>query len=213
MRALEELPWAQFLEAASQELRPDGRYETVHFDASTFDEVDAAGARFLEVACSGVSFTGGSLRQAQLRDSWFSGVRWIGTDLAGSSWADVEVAGAMLAGAQLYDCELRRVTLEDSRLDSVNFRSANIRDVTFRGCRLEHVDFSGAKLTNVSFPGSALEGVTFERAELKGVDFTAATALSLEGGHEGLRGATISEVQLMDLAPAFAALLGVNVSG
>ena len=90
--------------------------------------------------------------------------------------------------------------------------SATLRDVHFVGCKLDHVDFSGATLTNVTFPDSILQDVTFERATLNKVDLSAAASLHLEGGHDGLRGATISRLQLLDLAPAFAALLGVKLT-
>ena len=62
--------------------------------------------------------------------------------------------------------------------------------VVFADCRLAGADFTGARLADV---------------DLRGAD------LQIERGVESLGGAVISPSQLVDLAPAFAAQIGVRV--
>jgi uncharacterized protein YjbI with pentapeptide repeats len=214
-RRLEDLHWVDFLEATDGAFTIDGRYETVHLDGAELDGplvgLDARGARFLEAALEAATIDEGSFKQAQFRDSWMRGMRWLSTDLAESTWTDVEVVDSQFAGTPAYDGGWRRVQMFGCKLDSVNLRSCVLRDVTFTDCLIDHVDFSGATLVNVRFPGSTIERASFERAQLSKVDLSGAKALSLEGGYESLKGAIISRQQLIDLAPTFAALLGLTV--
>jgi len=77
-------------------------------------------------------------------------------------------------------------------------------------CTLRDVDFGGATLTDLAFPGSRVERLALNGATLKRVDLRGATVLELNDVN-GLKGATISELQLMGLAPSFAHALGVKV--
>ena len=61
------------------------------------------------------------------------------------------------------------------------------------------------------FTGSTLEEAGFDKAQLKKVDLRGARALGIASGLEGLKGAVISNVQLLELAPALAHALGITV--
>jgi hypothetical protein len=73
------------------------------------------------------------------------------------------------------------------------------------------VDFGEATLTRVTFPGSRWQEVHLNKATLTEVDLRGATELDLATGFDALRGATISESQLIALAPAIASALGITV--
>jgi uncharacterized protein YjbI with pentapeptide repeats len=211
-RELADLPYARHLEPLRGELETEGTYDTVHADDREFLEPRAGGARFVECAFTSVAFEGGRMRRARFNDVWCHTVRWVGTDLAESSWMDASVLSGMLAGVQSFGATLRRVTFSHCKLDSVNWRSAALREVRFEDCLLREVDFGEAALTDVSFPGSVLDGVRLRGARLRGVDLRGAAALGIADGVEALRGATIDQGQLLDLAPAFAQALGVTVA-
>ncbi|MEU3556602.1 pentapeptide repeat-containing protein [Streptomyces fragilis] len=211
-RELAELPYARHLEPLRGELETEGTYDTVHADDREFPEPRAGGARFVECAFTSVAFEGGRMRRARFDDVWCHTVRWVGTDLAESSWMDVSVLSGMLAGVQAFGTTLRRVTFSHCKLDSVNWRSAALREVRFEDCLLRDVDFGEATLTDVSFPGTVLDGVRLRRARMRGVDLRGAASLGIADGVEALRGATIDQAQLLDLAPAFAQALGVTVA-
>ncbi|MEU7890368.1 pentapeptide repeat-containing protein [Microbispora bryophytorum] len=210
-RELGELPYADHLEPFKGRLAQGGDYDTVLFDGGEFEDADASGARFIESAFASVTFAGGRYRRARFSDVWLNGVRWVGGDLTESVWADAEIVMSAPAGTALPGAEMNHVLFHRCKLDSVNFRAADLREVSFVECTLRDVDFAGAALTGVTFPGSTLERVRFDKARMSRVDLRGAVSLGISDGYDALRGATISGVQLMELAPMFAHILGVTV--
>jgi uncharacterized protein YjbI with pentapeptide repeats len=83
--------------------------------------------------------------------------------------------------------------------------------VTFEGCVLNEPDFGGAVLERVAFRDCVLRRAELNQVRLKDVDLRGATELDIVTGVDRLAGAVISPTQLMDLAPAFAAQIGVRV--
>jgi uncharacterized protein YjbI with pentapeptide repeats len=160
---------------------------------------------------SDVGVAGGQFRRARFSDVWLHTVRWVGTDLADSGWADADLVSCVLAGSQMHGAQLRAVVFAQCKLNSVNLRGARLQDVGFVDCLLRDVDLGGATLENVAFPGSTLEGVRLRDAALDRVDLRGAASLHLADGFGSLRGATISAVQLLELAGEFACELGVAV--
>ncbi|WP_280842402.1 pentapeptide repeat-containing protein [Kitasatospora phosalacinea] len=207
---LEDLPHAHLLQRHTGPLRPDARYDTVHFDGLALTG-QFGGAHFLECAFTGVRVEESRLRRAGFNEVWMSGGRMVGVDLAESEWQDSEVDSTVLAGISAYGSAIRRTVFRRCKLEAVNLRGAVLRDVVFEDCLLRDVDLSDAKLTDVSFPGSTLDEVRLRGAALKGADLRTAASLGLPDGHLGLRGAVISTAQLLDLAPQFAHALGITV--
>nr|WP_272955475.1 pentapeptide repeat-containing protein [Pedococcus badiiscoriae] len=132
-------------------------------------------------------------------------------DLAESSWIDCLVQGARLGAVALSGAELTRVRFEGCKIDFLNLRGARLRDVAFVDCQLVEADFAEAVLTGVSFAGSRLVSPDFTRGTFKDVDLTGAD-LAGPRGVAGLRGATISALQLIDLGPALADELGLTIA-
>ncbi|HEU5159569.1 MAG TPA: pentapeptide repeat-containing protein [Streptosporangiaceae bacterium] len=210
IETLGDLPYADVLRAYDGPWRPDETYDAIHVDGGTVAAPDAAHARFLECAFTQVTFDGGTARRARLSDVWLREVRMIAVDLAETEWLDATLLDCVLAGTEAYGADLRRVVFRGGKLDSVNFRDATLTDVRFENCVLRDVDLGGATLERVRFPGCRLSeveltGVTLTKVDLRGAE------LDIVGGHESLRGATISTAQLIDLAPALARSLGITV--
>jgi uncharacterized protein YjbI with pentapeptide repeats len=67
-------------------------------------------------------------------------------------------------------------------------------------------------LRRVRFDGCRIGQLTVSQAKLTEVDISTAE-LSHVAGLDSMRGAIISSAQLYDLAPAFAAHLGITVAG
>jgi uncharacterized protein YjbI with pentapeptide repeats len=103
------------------------------------------------------------------------------------------------------------VRFEGCKVEFLNLRGATLREVSFVDCQLTEPDFAGATLTKVSFEGSRLLSPEFSQATMTSVDLSGADLVAPQG-LSSLRGATISRLQLIDLADAFAAELGVTVS-
>ncbi|MEX0172020.1 pentapeptide repeat-containing protein [Streptomyces sp. LMG1-1-1.1] len=208
---LPSLPFAHRLEPFTDDLERDEVYEWLHFDGRTFDGIDGGMTRFNECALSSVTFTGGRFRRARLDTVWLDTIRTVGSDLAETSLLDTECRSSLLAGTQLHGSQMRRTVFPHCKFDSVNLRAARLRDVTFADCLLRDVDFAGASLTDVSFPGTTLERVDLTKAARARVDLREATTLGITSGVEALKGATISTLQLFDLAPALAQHIGLTV--
>ncbi|EFG65086.1 conserved hypothetical protein, partial [Streptomyces sp. SPB074] len=103
------------------------------------------------------------------------------------------------------------VVVRGGKLDYLNLRGAKLKDVVFEACVLVEPDFAGAGLERVAFVDCVVKGADFHKVTLKDVDLRQAAELGVAAGIGGLRGAAISPDQLIDLAPALAAELGMRV--
>jgi uncharacterized protein YjbI with pentapeptide repeats len=191
-------------------LEPEQGYDGVAFADQDFDDQDGAGVRFIGCSFSGCSMARTDLTRSSLREVRIQRLRAVGTELAGSGWLDVLVADSLMAVPQLYDARLERVVFTDCRLEEANFRDATLTDVRFERCILTGADFGRATLRGVRFPGSRLAGADLTQATLEAVDLRGCE-LGIERGLGALGGAIIDRVQLVALAPALAAHLGVDV--
>lgn len=167
-------------------------------------------ARFLECTFQRCDLSDAKLPRARFGDTGLYAVHGAGIDLAESTWLDCVVQGARLGAVQLYGAELRRVRFEACKIEFLNLRGATLVDCQFVDCQLVEPDLSESTLTRVSFDGTRLVTPELGRATLRDVDLSAA---ELHGprGLTGLKGATISRLQLLDLAPALADELGIRV--
>ncbi len=172
---------------------------------------DAGNARFLECTFQRCDVSELRAPRARFSDTGLYAVHGAGVDLSETSWQDCFVTGARLGAVQLYGSELSRVRFEGCKVEFLNLRGATLRDVSFVDCQLTEPDFAGATLTKVSFEGSRLLSPEFSQATMTSVDLSGADLVAPQG-LSSLRGATISRLQLIDLADAFAAELGVTVS-
>ncbi|HEV7628892.1 MAG TPA: pentapeptide repeat-containing protein [Streptomyces sp.] len=192
-------------------LNPDGDYDGVGFEDIDLAGTDGAGATFLDCGMYRCSLDEARWERTRLLDSVLEGVSGVGTDLVGAELRDVELLDARLGGVQVHGSRWSRVLVRGGKIDFLNLRQAKLLDVTFENCVLVEPDFGGATLERVAFPGCVLRGADFTQATLKDVDLREAAELEITAGVGRLAGAVISSSQLMDLATAFAAEIGVRV--
>ncbi|MFT2018304.1 pentapeptide repeat-containing protein [Streptomyces sp. 796.1] len=192
-------------------LEVEGDYDGVEFADLDLRDQDGAGARFLDCALRRCALDETVLGNARFIDSVLDGVHGVGTDLAGAGLRDVELTDARLGGAQAHGGAWERVVVRGGKIDYLNLRRATLKDVTFEDCVLVEADFGGAELERVSFAGCTVRRVDFTAARLADVDLRNVAELDVARGLDALSGATISPSQLLDLAPAFAAQLGIRV--
>jgi uncharacterized protein YjbI with pentapeptide repeats len=186
-----------------------------NYDGETFEGdlsgQDAGSARFLECRFEGCDLSEVRAPRARFSESGLYAVHGAGLDLSGSTWQDCVVRGGRLGAVALYGAELSRVRFEGCKVDYLNLRGARLRDVQFVDCQLVEPDFAEATLTDVDFSGSRLVAAEFGRATLSRVDLSGAL-LTAPRGLASLGGATISRVQLIEFADAFADELGITVT-
>ena len=81
----------------------------------------------------------------------------------------------------------------------------------FEGCVLAEPDFGERELERVEFRDCVLKRVDFSGVRMTDVDLRTVAELDIARGVDRLAGAVISSAQLLELAPAFAAQIGVRV--
>jgi len=192
----------------------DGEHdEIVEIDRVHVADADFTGATHLSVDTAQLSrivFTGVSWREFAWADATgerieAAGMQTYKANLLRTEFSDCRITGAEFAEAHFEDCTFRNVKFDDS-----GFRFAVFNRVCFENCMLRQADFGGAKLTNVSFSGCDFTGTSFMGAQCKNVDITHQDLIGSKAVL-GLKGATISNVQLQQLAPILAAELGFHV--
>jgi uncharacterized protein YjbI with pentapeptide repeats len=208
---LADLPYASTLRPHQGELAPDEDYEGVHFDGLDLDAPRAPGSRFMECAFTQVTIQDGRLRRARFNDVWLRGVRLTATELSDSNWIDATIISSVGAGVVAHGSRLRQVTFRGCKLHGVNFRAATLTEVIFEDCMLREVDFGGATLRRCQFPGSQLHETDFSQVTLDKVDLRGAE-LGIIITPGALSGATITPVQLAELAPLLAEHAGITVA-
>ena len=188
----------------------DGDYERLEQTGLELTEVSAPGARFLDCRLSSSVISGGDLEGSTWRGSSLASIRLVGTHLARSTWHAVELENCALSGVELFGSRLRKLTVRGSMLQGVNLRQTQLEDVVFEDCVLRDVDFTGATLRRVRFPGCQIERVDLTAMKATQVDVRG-SQITIIRGLDRLRGVVIDQGQLIDLAPALAAQLGLEV--
>ena len=190
-------------------LRTETDYDGEVFTGDLTGQV-APNARFLECTFQRCDLSEVTLARARFGDTGLYAVHGAGVDLAETSWLDCVVQGARLGAVQLFGAQLRRVRFEGCKIEFLNLRGAVLVDCQFVDCQLVEPDFGEATMTTVSFHGSRLVSPDFTKGTFKDVALGGAD-LAGARGVAGLRGVTISSLQLVDLGPALAAELGITV--
>lgn len=192
------------------QLIADQHAEGLRFTSETLAEADLTGAGLVEcelvdVVMDEVTMTGATVAESRL-------VRLSSPHLAAarSTWRSVEILSSRIGVAELYDAGLTEVRLAGSKVDLMNLRGATVGDVVLQGCVVEELDLGGASLRRVRLEDCDVRTLDLTGADLEHVDLRGAR-LSRLVGLSGLRGATVSPEQLLELAPSLAEHLGVYV--
>jgi uncharacterized protein YjbI with pentapeptide repeats len=193
------------------DLEPGADCDALEFTGLDLSAAAGRGAALLECVFHRCLLDEIDLRRARLIECRLTEVRGVGSALGEAVLRDVELLDARLGGVQLSAAELNRVRISGGKVDYLNLRQARLTDVSFENCVLVEPDFGGATLRRVSFEGCELRGADFSHATLADTDLRGATGLEIARGFDRLAGAVITPAQLLDLAPALAARLGLRV--
>lgn len=162
------------------------------------------------VRCEALHIAGARLARMQAHTTWWEDCDLSNAVLNGAGVRHCVMRRTRLTGVDLSESSLRDALVEDCKLDLANLRFARLQRVTFRNCLLGEADFSGATLRGVRYEGCDLRAAQFSQAKLERVDLRGSQLEGI-GGLGDLRGARISNEQLLELAPALAAHMGLRV--
>ena len=205
------------LDDADQTVHPDavftGRdqhHDAVRFESTDFTAAHAEGHTFLECSLVGVALDDAHLEGSRWSECEWHRVQGVGVLLPEASLGDVLVDGCRLAAVSAWGSSWRDVTVQGGKVDFLNLRGARLKDVAFVDCVVVDLDLQEAAVDGLTFEGCTLVEPTFGRGTYSGLDLSGATLRSPRG-LAGLRGAVLSRGQVIDLADAFAAELGITV--
>lgn len=187
-------------------------YDGVRYASTDLSELDLAGSSFSECELLDVTAHDTDLRAASFVDTRIDRLNAPVFKAARSRFRNVEFDDSRLGSAELYDASWQSVHVSNSKLGFVNLREADLRDVLFTNCVIDELDLGGAKVSRVSFVDCTVRNLEVTQAKLQHVDLR---DLEMRGitGFEGLRGATMSDFQVTELAPIFARHFGINIEG
>ena len=209
---LPKLAHGDLPEGDADALRAHYSFDAQRFTAVELDGRDLTGITFESCVFDGLQANETMLRAATISDTAISRLNapvMVGARL---TLREVTIDGSRIGSAELYEAAFSSVSIASSKLGFVNLRASKLADVLFTGCTIDELDVSGSKITRMAFVGTTIGTLDLTNSSLTHVDLRGA-----EIGHivglPGLRGATVSNEQLTELAPLFAEHLGLLVEG
>ncbi|MFP3712304.1 pentapeptide repeat-containing protein [Puerhibacterium sp. TATVAM-FAB25] len=195
----------------ADDLTPQADLEGFSFTDLTLDDLDLESATVVGSRLEGVRAPEANARYATLAEvaverldvPVFRGVR--------GRWRDVEIRGSRLGSAELYESTWTGVHFVGCRLSFVNLRGSALQDVAFTDCTIDELDLGQATVTRMALDGTRIGRLDLQAATLRHADLRRADLEDLVG-LGSLAGATISTVQLQQLAAALAAEQGITVA-
>jgi uncharacterized protein YjbI with pentapeptide repeats len=195
---------------AGTSLEPRGDYDAVRFAGLDFAGQAADDAGFLGCWLERCGLDGVSMRRARISECRLDELRAASLDAADSVWRDTLVTvrrvGALLSTGGSWSS----VRVRGGRLDLVDLSGAKLTSVAFEGCVIGELDLGTVEARDLTFEGCEIELLDVTGARLIRTDLTGASIGAVRGV-AGLRGATVTPAQLVDLAPLMAAHLGIKV--
>lgn len=207
---IDELLFGDLREGEPGELRAGARVEGRHFAAADLSGQDVSGIVLSECRFDELTAHGARLRGARLSETAIERLDAPVLSAAGATLQDVAITRSRLGSAELYDAEWRGVRIASSKLGYVNLRGSQLRDVLFVDCAIDELDLGGAVIDRLAFVGCRVGELQLGRARLKDADLRGLDTQAI-GGLDGLRGATLSPAQLVELAPLLAREYGIRV--
>ena len=181
------------------------------FGGVDFGGRDLTGATFSECGFVDVSFDDAELLGARFNDCVLTRVNAPIFRASRSSWRSVIVEHSRIGSGELYDSGLNAVHFSHCKIGYLNLRGSKLRDVLFTECTIDELDLAGATATRVALKATPVRMLDVTRATLADVDLRGAELAGIRG-IDSLRGTTMTEYQLAQLSPLFAAHLGVTIA-
>lgn len=181
------------------------RIETVDF-SSMFEP----GLRILDTQFVDCTFDGTDFSKGHLSAVTFDTANAPQLQLQDSGLQDINFLHSRLGAVQAYATSWQRARFSHCKIEFLNLRDTKLDTVTFADCNITELDLTGAQLKNVTFQNCTISRLIMTRAVCKAVDLRGAE-LAAVSDFAGLKGTTMALHQFIDLAPDFAAVLGVTL--
>ncbi|TAJ49151.1 MAG: pentapeptide repeat-containing protein [Herbiconiux sp.] len=191
-------------------LEPHETVEGERFTAADLSGRDLSGATFLECEFSGLAAHETDLRAASFVESTIERLDAPIFAAPRSRFREVSIASSRLGSAEFFEASWSSVRLEQCKLGYLNLGGAALEDVLFTDCTIDELDLSDARVTRLAFENCEVRTLRLTRSRLTDVDLRGLELNALLDA-EGLRGATLSDTQVAQLATLFATQLGIRI--
>jgi uncharacterized protein YjbI with pentapeptide repeats len=206
---IRRLALPQLVDASDTELGIDDERERERLADADYSGLDLMGIKFDECELDGVNFGDSDLRSARFIETRLTKINAPILRAPRSTWRDVELTASRIGSGELFESNWRTASIRNCKLGYVNLRASELADVEFVDCMIDELDLGGSKASRVAFVGTTVGLLDVTRATLTDFDLRGAELRGIRG-IESLRGATISELQLGELAPLLADHLGLR---
>jgi uncharacterized protein YjbI with pentapeptide repeats len=207
---IDEVPLPELEPGSLELLRPRAVVEGVSFENVEFSGLDLTDAVLTESLLDRVSIVESRLRGIRIAESRVEALNAPVLAAPLSQWRDTVVRLSRVGSAELFEAQFSGVSVEGCKLGYVNLRGATLDNSRFVDCTIDELDLGGVTARRVAITGCDIGTLDVTRASLADVDLRG-SRFSTIVGLEGLRGATIDEGQLAELAPHLAAAAGLRV--
>jgi uncharacterized protein YjbI with pentapeptide repeats len=196
--------------AESVTLEPHEEYEALHMLDRDLAGLDMSNSSFLGCRFERCRMDDVTLVRGRISECLLTEIGATGLDASDSTWRDSILSDVRIGALAAVRAAWSSVRVRGSKLDFLALAGGRVDDVAFEDCVIEELDLGDARLRNVTFAGCRIGVLDVEGAQLMDVDLTGTTLRTIRG-IAGLRGATVSPAQLMELGPLLANHLGIRV--
>lgn len=194
-----------------EEFLREARAEGGHLSSMDLGDLELRDATLVECVAEGLVVAGADLTGLSLIDSHLERLSAPELHSPRTVWRETYLGGSRIGAGELYDAEWSGVHITGSKFDLLNLRGARLTDVLVESCQIGELDLSSAQVRRLQFRDCSIGTLVLTGAELADVDLRSAEFHSVTSlAH--LRGATVSEMQLHQLAPHLAAQAGIEVT-
>ena len=180
------------------------------FAQADLTDFDLTGSSFAECEFTAVTFTSAQLRAARFTETLMTTPYAPVLLAARTTWRDVMIDRPRWGSVEMFDADLTAVHIRGGKIDYLNLRNARLSDILIEDCLLTELDLSGTRNLRVSLRNCRIGTLDLTQATSTHLDLRT-SELSALNGLEGLKGATIDDGQLAQLAPVFATHFGLFV--
>lgn len=189
-------------------------FDGLDFSGMDLGTLDLAGraipGAFFECDLSGVRLDGARLDEVEFSGCLLDGLGASLLEAPSSRWRRGTISHSRIGAATLHGGRWEQMTVDGCRWGFVNLRGAHLEDVVFSQCVFEDLDLADAELVRVAFQDCSATSVTVRGATMSDVDLRGLDVDDVDDAG-GLRGATITPLQLAALGPSLARRLGIHV--
>lgn len=191
-------------------LEDHGDYEALELVERDVAGQSAVSASFMGCRIERSRLDDLDLRRARITDSLLADIDATSLNAGDGTWRETLVTGGRIGALTASSASWSGVRLRGIKLDFLDLNGAKVSNTVIEDCVIGELELAEADLRQVRFPGSSIGILGSAGARLTDVDLSGARLRTI-GSIAGLRGATLSADQLIDLAPLLAAHVGIRI--